>query len=233
MEDLARKKQVQPPQLIEEIIVGYLNSTLGGPHLPEPTSPSAETVQLAGLRELFRWDEERGSIVFASANKRVFILNAHSWDGVEQDLFAKLLKGAAPILTEMGTAYGRAAALDYRSITSDPEAVASYFEYLGLTAGWGKITVGGDLTRGSKITIKVKGCVFCASRNMSMGRAEPCHFIIGVCKGIVDTVYGGPHSVHESKCFAKGNELCEIVVTATTGAVKTTWPPSGSSSIRP
>ena len=167
---------------------------------------------IAGVKGLYKWDEDKGIISFTPDNKRVFIMTARSWDAIEQDLFAKLLKGAAPLLMEMGIAYGRATALDYRSVMTNPENLSSFLEQLGLTAGWGKFTASGDLAKGSKITVRVWNCVFCRSRNASVGRTEACSFLVGVCKGIADTVLNSSHYVYETKCISKGNDLCEIVL---------------------
>ena len=177
------------------------------------------------MAELYRWDEQKGAIVFTPTNKRVFIINAHAWSLIEQDLLARFLRGASPLLSEMGNAYGVAIALDYRSITDDPENVASYFEHLGLAAGWGKFSLTGDLAKGSKITIRVRDCIFCGSRNPGAERKDQCYFITGVCKGIADTVFGFPHYVRETKCCARGNDLCEIMVGKATDSEQAAWPP--------
>jgi predicted hydrocarbon binding protein len=177
--------------------------------------------------ELFSWDEQRGTIVFAPANRRVFIINAHAWGLIEDDLLAHFHKGASPLLLEMGTAYGRAIALDYRSVEGDPENVTSFFEHLGLASGWGRFSISGDLAKGSKITVKVSDCVFCESRNLSAGSNDQCHFIVGVCKGIADVVFGFPHFASETKCRSRGDGLCEIVVgraTGSEGAARTSGP---------
>ncbi len=225
LEELAKRERVQAPELIERIIVGYLDSTNDNAPPPDQANPTLETQGIAGVRALFQWDEDKGFIVFTPANRRVFVMNAHSWDAVEQDLFTKLLKGAAPLISEIGAAYGRATALDYRSITDDPESLASYFEHLGLTTGWGRFSLAGDLSEGSKLTVRVRGCVFCESRNANAGRTDPCHFIVGVCKGITDTIFGFSHSVQETKCCARGNDFCEILIVKATDSERAAWPP--------
>jgi predicted hydrocarbon binding protein len=216
LESLAKNERLPAPELIEKIVIGYLDSAHG-------TGPAVDLQDVAALKDLYRWDEEKGIIRFTPANKRVMILTARSWDAVEEDLFIKLLKGASPLLTEMGIAYGKATALDYRAATTNPESVAAYFEYLGRTAGWGKFTVSGDLVKGSKVTIRVWDCVFCRSRNASIGRADPCNFLMGVCKGIADTVFDSENYVEESKCCARANEYCEIVIRTATDSDKSAW----------
>jgi predicted hydrocarbon binding protein len=230
LEALARKERLQAPELIEKIVVGYLESAPGNSGLREAGQATLALGDIAGVKALYRWDEDRGNISFTPANKRVLIVTARSWDAVEQDLFLKLFKGAAPLLTEMGTAYGRATALDCRSVTTNPENLPAYFEHLGLIAGWGKFSMSGDLGKGSKITVRVWDCVFCRSRNASVGRADPCNFLMGVCKGIADTVFDSVHYVEETKCCAKANDYCEILIRKSADSEKVLWPMGSNAS---
>jgi len=223
LEALARKERLQAPELIEKIVVGYLESAPGNSGVRDDNSAALDLQDIAGVKGLYKWDEDKGIISFTPANKRILIVTARSWDAVEQDLFTKLLKGAVPLLTEMGTAYGRATALDYRSVTTNPENLSAYFEHLGLAAGWGKFSMSGDLSKGSKITVRVWDCVFCRSRNASVGRSDPCNFLMGVCKGIADTVYDSVHYVEEVKCCARANDYCEISIRKTTDSEKASW----------
>jgi predicted hydrocarbon binding protein len=210
LKTLSKNKGLMPPELIKRVIVDYLNSCGGESPSSTKASPELEVQDLAGVTNLFRWDEKRGVVVFTHANRRLFILNARSWDAVEADLIARIPKEAGHLISGMGAAYGRAAALDYRSVTGNPADVASYFEHLGLAAGWGKFALTGELAKGSNITVRVYDCVFCRTRSVTGGRKDPCHFIIGVCRGIANTVYDSSHYVQETKCSAAGSEFCEF-----------------------
>ncbi len=223
LEALAKKERLQAPELIEKIVVGYLESAPGSSGVRQDSNMLMDLQDIAGVRGLYRWDEAKGTISFTPANKRVLIVTAKSWDAAEQDLFAKLLKGAAPLLVEMGNAYGRATALDYRSVTTNPENLSAYFEHLGLSAGWGKFSMSGDPLKGSKITGRIWNCVFCRSRNASVGRSDPCNFLMGVCKGIADTVFDSVHYVEEVKCCARANEYCEILIRKSVESEKASW----------
>jgi predicted hydrocarbon binding protein len=223
LEALAKKERLQAPELVEKIILGYLESAPGSSGHRDQVTKTLDLQDIAGVKGLYRWDEVKGVINFTPANKRVFILTARSWDSVEQDLFNKLLKGAAPLLSEMGAAYGRATAMDYRSVTTNPENLPAYFEHLGLTAGWGKFAMSGDITKGSKVIIRVWNCVFCRSRNASVGRGDSCHFLMGVCKGIADTVFDSPHYVEETRCCAKANDYCEILIRNSADSERSSW----------
>jgi predicted hydrocarbon binding protein len=221
LEQLARKERLKTPELIEKIVTGYLESVPA--IISGADGQGTSNLQNTGVNYLYKWDEEKGIITFTPTNKRVFIATARSWDALEQDLFMKLLKGAAPLLTEMGAAYGRATALDYRSLTSNPEDLTAYFEHLGLAAGWGLFSTTGDLERGSKITVRVRDCVFCRSRNASMGRRDPCYLLMGVCKGTADTVFDSAHYVEETKCCARGDDFCEILIRKSAESEKPSW----------
>ena len=223
LEALVKKDGLPAAKLIERIVTGYLDFA-GNPE-PSVEAEKGSVAEVAGEGSLFRWDEQKGTIVFAPARRRVFIINAHSWSVVEQDLFNRFNKGGESLLSLMGAAYGRATALDYREVTDDPQNLASYFEHLGLAAGWGKFQLAGDLAKGTKVTLRLHDCVFCGSRNASGNRKEPCHFIMGVCKEIADAVFGVPHSVQETKCRAAGSEFCEITIKSSNDSEEARWPP--------
>jgi len=211
LEALAERERLPATKLIERVVLGHLGSASEHDFpLREKTRPDSA---VAGQTDLYRWDEEKGTIRFVPSNRRVFVMNAHAWSAIEASLFSNIEKEAPRFLSAWGHAYGRMTALDYRSATHEPENIKSYFEYLSLAAGWGKFSLSGDLQGGSKITIKVVECAFCGSRNASEGRKDPCWFLTGVCKGVADTVFDSSHDARETKCFAKGNDSCDIVLT--------------------
>jgi predicted hydrocarbon binding protein len=211
LEGLAGKERLPASKLIERVVMSYLDSVDAGRDFSH--GANARPVSGAvGYKDLYRWDEEKGTIRFTASNRRAFLMSAHAWSAVEANLFLNLGRDAPRLLSAMGHALGRMIALDYRSATDEPENIETYFKYLSLAAGWGKFSLSGDLQNGSKIIVKVGECVFCASRNGSDGRKDPCWFLIGVCKGTADTVFDSPHNVYEAKCSAKGNDSCEIVL---------------------
>jgi predicted hydrocarbon binding protein len=211
LEELAEKERLPASKLIERAVMGYLGS-IGESHDPLGGADARLDSNVASHKDLYGWDEEKGTVRFLPSDRRAFIMNAHAWDALEESLFLVLEKDAARILSVMGHAFGRMIALDYRSVTDEPENIKSYFEYLSLAAGWGKFSVLGDLQNGSKITVRVMNCVFCTSRNASVGRKNPCCFLMGVCKGTADTFFNFSHDVQETKCCAKGNDFCEVVL---------------------
>lgn len=222
LEALAMKEKVGAHELMERIVLGYINASHDA-SLVQDAGKTTESSPIGGSKDLYRWDEERGVVTFTPANKRVFFVTGRSWDTVEQDLHNRLRKGASTLLSDMGFTYGTATALDYKSITSNPEAVAGYLEHLGVAAGWGDFTLSGDITQGSKIVIRVENCVFCRSRNASVGRRDPCDFLMGVCRGIASIVFDCSYYAEETKCCARANDYCEILLRKASESEKNPW----------
>jgi predicted hydrocarbon binding protein len=207
---LANVAKLAPEELLDSIITCYLDST----DAAIASAGGRVAQKTADYPRLYNWDDVGGVITFAPTKRRVLLFTAHAWGILEDALESKLLKAADPLLFEMGSVYGKALALDYGSVTSEPEHLREYFEYLGTAAGWGRMTVSGDTISGSKVRVKVENCVFCKSRNQSVSRIRSCQLLMGVVKGIADTVFDSKHSVVEPKCITKGDEYCEIVIVA-------------------
>jgi predicted hydrocarbon binding protein len=146
----------------------------------------------------------------AIKNRRVFIMAARAWEIVEDTLSLRLLKGANELLLEMGFAYGKSMALDYGFLTSEPENMGSFFESLGSLAGWGRISVEGNVASGSRITLKVVNCLFCRRGTSTTKERDSCYFLIGVSKGVVTTIYNRSYIASEQRCRLRGYDDCKI-----------------------
>jgi predicted hydrocarbon binding protein len=226
LEELAERDGLPALTIIEKIVKEHLDHVTSDQDSPDGPKASAEEV--AGYGTLYRWDENRGEIIFTPANRRVYITNGRSWSAVEHDLNAKFSKGAEYLLMGMGAAYGVATARDYRAITGDRENLAAFFEHLGLAAGWGRFQLAGDLVKGTRVTVRVYDCVFCGARDGNTARNQPCPFIVGVCKGIADVVFGAIHTAQETKCRAGGYEFCEVSISEVKGSDAAHWPPGSN-----
>lgn len=213
LEDRARIEKVPAAKLLEGLVSKYLSSAGDGSSASLTAAQGTDAEKPVDESALYKWYEAIGEIRYVPTNRRVILLAAHSWATLEDSLTSSLGKAADAFLYQMGCTYGRALALDYRSITDDPEDVRSYFEHLGTSAGWGRITLHGDLASDVRITIRVQNCAFCRSRNLSVSEVHSCHFLVGVSKGIADTVLNSLHYAAESKCLTKGDPYCEIVLT--------------------
>ena len=56
-----------------------------------------------------------------------------------------------------------------------------------------------------------KNCSFC--HNESSTESPVCYFLVGFVNGMVDYLYGKPHTATETRCGGMGGELCEIEIT--------------------
>ncbi len=166
--------------------------------------------------ELLVRDLHAGSMSFKPSKRRLFLMTARAWNVMEEALFNNLLKGAPPLVFEMGKAYGGGLAEDYITLLEDPSSMKDYFERMASFTGWGRVDLQGDTVTGKKLVIRVENCLFCESRASNPAGRESCYFLMGVCKGIVDVLYDWPHTVRETKCRLKGESYCEIVLESKT-----------------
>jgi predicted hydrocarbon binding protein len=142
-----------------------------------------------------------------------FVLRARDWLMLQQALYDTFLKGAPPLLFEMGHQVGSSMARDLKEISPKAEVVLSYLEEFSRRAGWGIITVDGELVRGSKITLRIQESPFCVCASPSGKDMNSCHFVSGLASGILEEIYGWPYSTYEKKCIMDGESSCEIVAT--------------------
>ena len=78
------------------------------------------------------------------------------------------------------------------------------------TSGWGHFSVDGDTDNGTQLTVIAKNCSFC--HNESSTESPVCHFLVGFVNGMVDYLYGKPHTAVEIRCGGMGGEMCEIEI---------------------
>jgi len=90
---------------------------------------------------------------------------------------------------------------------SDPVVLMRRLTDMAAAAGWGILSVVGDLQYGSQLTVTAANCVFCDNQEMST--SPQCDFLVGTIKGILDRVYGAPHKVWEERCAAMGDSACQ------------------------
>lgn len=158
------------------------------------------------------WNKEGGIITHAPTGKRLFLMTNHAWIQLEEALFLNLLKGASPLVFEMGRAYGKALVLDNARLAENTTNVSAYLEEQWSVAGWGKMEIDGNPATGRKTVVRVKDCAFCSSNIWSTAGRSSCYFLVGVTKGILDAVYDWPHMVRESRCRLRGDDSCELEI---------------------
>jgi predicted hydrocarbon binding protein len=181
-------------------------------HKTKVTPADGAGILQAPTDPLLSWNKEGGTITYAPTGKRLFLMTNHAWIQLEEALFLNLLKGAPPLVFEMGRAYGKALVLDNAWLGENTRSVPRYLEDLWDVSGWGKMEIGGDPATGRKSIVRVADCVFCSSNIWSTAGRSSCYFLTGVTKGVMDTAYDWPHSVRESRCRLRGDELCELEI---------------------
>ncbi len=166
--------------------------------------------QEAPKEEVFDVDVERGVVTRKADGSRVLALGSHGWATIERELESTFMTGGSVILQRAGYGYGRAMGRAARAQQIPPEHAYDAMQTLARESGWGQMTLSsGDLS-GGEARIAVKDCFFCLHRKES---AEPqCFVLVGLVGGIIDEMIGVTHRVSETKCIAKGDSACEILI---------------------
>jgi len=115
---------------------------------------------------------------------------------------------------EIGLPLGSSFADEMMQHISDPVVLMRRLTDMAAAAGWGILSVVGDLQYGSQLTVTAANCVFCDNQEMST--SPQCDFLVGTVKGIVDRVYGAPHEVWEESCAAMGDSACQTIAEEST-----------------
>ena len=141
-------------------------------------------------------------------NSRVFLVGSDGWDTLQEGLYKKFSSGASVIILEMGLYYGSTVAstsvIDSQSGESRARSIANLCGLI-TNAGWGTLSLSGDLEEGSNIVVFVKNCVFCNKNHPNY----PCNFLRGVGLGLVTALYQQPYK-SSSNCSVKEEHFCKI-----------------------
>lgn len=141
-----------------------------------------------------------------AAGARVFFVATRGWAVIENQLFKVFASGAAVMLNEMGSSYGKGVAKEVMTFAKDPGIVLKLLEELSAAAGWGNIEVKGDVSRGEVLEVVVTKCAFCADGEM--GPQPKCHFIGGVTAGVATEAFASQFRATETQCMRKGEGSC-------------------------
>jgi len=117
---------------------------------------------------------------------------------------------ASRIVAHMASTLGAAVASEMMKNLADPVTLVKNLTDLSAAAGWGVIAMTGDTQFGAKLEVTVTNCVFCDKEDLN--DSPQCDFLVGAIKGMVDFIYGTPHSVREVSCAATGHAICEFEV---------------------
>jgi len=153
---------------------------------------------------------EKGVIETRAAKARVFVFSTVGWSVIESHLSKTFGSGAEVVMSEMGAAYGKGVAQEALRVSSVPETALGFIISIAAAAGWGQMSVEGDITKPSDFAVLIKECVFCSDQRAA--RSPACHFLGGVTRGAAEGVFKVPYKVREEKCARKGDEICRFLL---------------------
>jgi predicted hydrocarbon binding protein len=160
--------------------------------------------------EVVTFDSERGALTRKTDGMRVVALGSHGWATIEKELESTFMTGGQVILQRVGYSYGRAMGREARRQEVPPEQTMETMQSLGRESGWGLLALNsGDLFSG-EARITIKECFFCLHAHDAT--APVCHTLVGLVNGIADEIIGVSHRVTETKCIAKGDAVCEVLI---------------------
>jgi len=183
------------------------------------SGPARRGVVLREIEEFFESDSRMGPRE-TNLKNQAFLMRNRDWQSLQDAIYDTFLKGAPPLLFEMGERLGTSIARDLERISSRPGAMLSHLEEASRASGWGIISVHGDLSLGKKLTFRVQESPFCSCKSPLENNTYSCHLVSGLVTGIVERIYGWPYSSIERKCIRDGHDCCEIVVTQSMSPAK-------------
>jgi predicted hydrocarbon binding protein len=176
------------------------------------TGPTRRGKVLQEIEEFFGHELEMGPRE-TNLKNHAFLMRKRDWQMLQDAIYDTFLKGAPPLLFEMGQRLGASIAGDLEKLSPKPGVMISHLEELSRAAGWGIVSVHGDLGLGTKLTFRVRESPFCACNSSLEKNTASCHLVSGLVAGIVERIYGWSYTALERKCVRDGHDCCEIVVT--------------------
>ncbi len=156
----------------------------------------------------------RGKEINLKAN--AFLMRKRDWKSLQDALYDTFLRGAPPLLFELGHRLGLSVGRDLMRLGEKPDKLLSRLGEVSRTLVWGIVSVHGDLARGSRLTFTVQESPFCVAESPLEKDTHSCHMLCGMMGGIAEEVYGWPCSSVEQSCTRDGHDSCKIVVTPAT-----------------
>lgn len=159
------------------------------------------------IDDFYELDFSKGIIRNKFDKGRVFIISAGTFGIFQDEIYRASTKDAPHLLQGIGRAYGRALAHVRSSQGLNVGAVVD-LQVLASVAGWGKVSVIGNLNSDPEPKLTVKDCIFCSPPyKRSIAK---CDFLAGVVQGVADELFPKEFKVSEGRCIGMGDEFCEM-----------------------
>ena len=179
------------------------------------------------LTDFYRLEYRTGAVFNEVTEGRVQLIPAGTWKVLRARLVLDFEERGPLAMFEIGFTMGSSFADEMMKHISDPVVLVKRLTDMAAAAGWGILSVVGDLQYGSQLTVTAANCVFCESQDMST--SPQCDFLVGSIKGILDRVYGAPHKVWEERCAAMGDSACQTIAEESTEELMSPDSPSSRS----
>ncbi len=167
-------------------------------------------IQPVNLEDFFKLEYRSGNIKSLLTDERMQMVPTVWWDNLSGILLKELEENGAPAIHLIGYSLGSALVQELKASIKDPEALAKHLTDFAAAAGWGVVSMAGDLRQGKGYVVTVMNCVFC--ENAEIGQSPVCSFLASTIEGMADRIYGEPHRVWETRCSATGEALCQFNV---------------------
>jgi len=166
------------------------------------------------LTDFYRLEYRTGAVFNEVTEGRVQLIPAGTWKVLRARLVLDFEERGPLAMFEIGFTMGSSFADEMMNHISDPVVLVKRLTDMAAAAGWGILSVVGDLQYGSQLTVTAANSVFCDNQEMST--SPQSDFLVGTVKGIVDRVYGAPHEVWEESCAAMGDSACQTIAEEST-----------------
>ena len=166
--------------------------------------------------EEFLGSQRDGRVKELNLKANAFLMRKKDLKSLQDAIYDTFLKGAPPLLFELGRTIGSSVGRDLLRLEDKPQTIFAQISEVSRTLGWGVVSAHGDLARGSRLTFTVRESPFSVGESPFQRNTESCHFLMGVMTGIAEEVYGWPCVTSEEDCVRAGSDFCKFLVTPAT-----------------
>src|SRR3989442_8473659 len=166
-----------------------------------------DSVELPKIEDFYDLSYESGEIHLRGVKGRAFMLPTTAWATLRGSLIYEFKQNARPFLSQTGYAVAVSFVEQTKKFQGKPKALLRILLSIAKTCGWGYFSIEGEADNGTQLTVIAKNCSFCHD---SSEESPVCYFLVGFVNGLVDCLYGKPHTAAETRCNGMGEKACEI-----------------------